>query len=236
MRVKTRSLNFAGNDPASFPPHHSICSISCRFVSPVCPYGSEQSFTSGSPLLVKQFVLLYELRIVLCQLPVMMSVKHSLSGDTSSYGRLHWGQTRQKIHSSLAWPLDVVCWHDMGLGGVWGEEASLQVTTHGSEVFSLKTPWQGNKAKAVIFKHYNHWVHVIHRNWSHLCLQCLGLWSSSRAECSIEHCWRRVWNPSNFVITATQIWHERYMYMILEHTMWSVCTLLGGDHASEVCG
>lgn len=107
-----------------------------------------------------------------------MSVKHSLSGDTSSYRRLHWGQTRQKIHSSLWWPLDVVCWHDMGLGGVWVEEASSEDTAHSLEDFSLKTPWQGNKAKAVILKLHNDWVHAIYRDWSHLCLQRLGLWSS----------------------------------------------------------
>lgn len=35
------------------PPHHSICTASCRFVSPVCPYCSQQSFTSGSPLSCK---------------------------------------------------------------------------------------------------------------------------------------------------------------------------------------
>lgn len=140
-----------------------------------------------------------------------MSVKHSLSGDTSSYRRLHWGQTRQKIHSSLRWPLDVVCWRDMQLGGVWGEEVSSQLTTHSTEDFNLKTPWHGNKAKALILKLHNDWVHVIHRDWSHLCLQCLGPRSSCSqlhrsAEYNIKHCWRSFCNLSSFIITTIQIW------------------------------
>lgn len=144
-----------------------------------------------------------------------MPVKHSLSGDTSCYRRPHWGQTRQKIHSSLWWPLDVVCWRDMRVGGVWGEETSSEDTAHCLEDFSLKAPWQGNKAKAVILKLHNDCVHVIHRDWSHLCLQCLGLWSScsrpplySGAEYNIKHCWRSVWNPSSSIIATTQMCKE----------------------------
>lgn len=173
VRVKTRSSILAGNDPASL-----LCfSLQyLNFLLLLCvPCLPLFRFTSGSPLRCKTVCVVER---ALCQLPMRMPVKHSLSGDTSSYRRLHWGQTRQKIHSSLWWPLDVACWHDMGLGGVWGDEASSGDTAQSPEDFSLKTPWQGNKANTLILKLHNDWVHVIHRDWSHLCLQCLGLWSS----------------------------------------------------------
>ena len=172
VRVKTRRLILAGNDPAS--PLY-IYTASCCFVSPVYPGFSHSSLTSGSPLGCKTVCVVVR---ALCQLPTRMSVKHSLSGDTGSYRRLHWGQTRQKIHSSLWWPLHVVFWRDMGLGGVWGEEASSEDSAPSLEDFGLKTPWQVNKAEAVILKLHNYYVCVLHRDWSHLCLQCLGLWSS----------------------------------------------------------
>lgn len=109
----------------------------------------------------------------------------------------------------------------MGLDGVWGEEASSEDAAHSLEDLSLKMPWQGNKARALILKLHNDWVLVIHRVWSHLCLQRRGLWSSCsrlhsivRAEYNIKHCWRSVWNLSSFINTTMHNMRRR-MYLDL---------------------
>lgn len=120
VRVTTRRSILVGNDPLRFlssPQYLRCCSA---FASIALGRASPPR----RPFLVKQLVLLYKL----CVAKTVMPVKHSLSGDTNSYGRLHWGETRQKIRSSLGWPLDVVFWPDVGLGGVWGEEASSGLT------------------------------------------------------------------------------------------------------------
>lgn len=56
--------------------------------------------------------------------------------------------------------IHVVFWRDMGLRGVWGEEASSEDTAPSLEDFGLKTSWQVNKAEAVILKLHNYYVCV----------------------------------------------------------------------------
>lgn len=208
VHVKTRSPIFACNDPASL-----LCCLHCELLL-LSPDLTLFFFLEALHLWFAP-----PLKNCLCfrVSPVLSCVNsprgrlwniHS-AGDTSSHRRPHWGQTRQKIRSSLRWPLDVVCWHDARLGGVWGEEASSGDTAHCREDFSLKTEWQGNKASAVICALHNDCVYVVHSDWSHLCLQCSGLWSScSRpppyggAEHNITHCWRSAWNLSSSVIAT----------------------------------
>lgn len=54
LHVKTRSSILAGNGLSLL---LSICTVSCCFVSPIYPCSSQQRFTSGPPLVVKQFGL-----------------------------------------------------------------------------------------------------------------------------------------------------------------------------------
>lgn len=80
VRVKTRSPILAGNDPASL--------LSCLHCSPTLLYHHCNPLLfpgSTSPPLrpsaATVFVLRAEPRVVLCQLPPRVPVKHSLSGD-----------------------------------------------------------------------------------------------------------------------------------------------------------
>lgn len=138
------------------PPHCNICTARCCF----CPL-----FT---PILLRRVsppVGLCRKRAQTLFCPVSTAYEDACDAFSQQgyeqLQRLHWGETRQKIHSSLWWPLDVVRWLDIGLGDVWGEEVSSEDTD-----FSLKTSWQGNKARAVIPQLHNDCTHVIHRDWS----------------------------------------------------------------------
>lgn len=81
VHVKTRSPILAGNDPASL--------LSCLHCSPTLLYHHcNPLFFPGStspplrPSAATVFALQAEPRVVLCQLPARVPVKHSLSGDT----------------------------------------------------------------------------------------------------------------------------------------------------------
>lgn len=218
-----------GNDSASL--------LSCSLLylhSSLLPFSRVDSiFLKGtSPLVrpsaVKEAVFDREPSVVLCQFTPRMPVKHSLIGDTSSYRRPHWGQTRQKIHSSLRWPLDVLFWHDMQLGGVWGVED----TVRGLEDLYHKMDWQADKAKAVILNLHPDCVDVIYRDWSHSCLQALGLWSPwsrpplyGSVEHNIKHCCWGVWKMSSSIKTITHM-SKKGCISILKHWVQCVSALM----------
>lgn len=102
LHVKTRRSILMGNDPASLlsssPPYLQssllpLCRVDSVFLQGTSPL--------VRPSAVKEAVFQREPCVVLCQFTPRMSVKHSLVGNTNSFRRPHWGQTRQKIHSSL---------------------------------------------------------------------------------------------------------------------------------------
>lgn len=153
VRVKTRRLILAGNDPAS--PLY-IYTASCCFVSPVYPGFSQRSLTSGSPLGCKTVCVVVR---ALCQLPTRMSVKHSLSGDTGSYRRLHWGQTRQKIHSSLWWPY------------MWYFDVIWDCVVF--EVKRLRQKTQLPVLRISALKHHDKWTKPKLWSWSSIITMCV---------------------------------------------------------------
>ena len=70
---------------------------------------------------------------------------------------------------------------------------------------------------------------VIRRDWSHSCLQALGLWSPwsrpplhSSVQHNIKHCWRRVWKPSSSIRTLKRTAKEGCI-SVRERTEWNVC-------------
>lgn len=72
-------------------------------------------------------------------------------------------------------------------------------------------------------------VDVIHGDWSHSCLQALGLWSPwsrprlyGSVEHNIKHCWRRVWKPSSSIRTIIHTAKEGCV-SVWEHTECNFC-------------
>lgn len=139
-----------------------------------------------------------------CQWGCLWNI-HSAGIQAVTGGRFRDKPGRKSTHpcgDHYMWYVDVIC--DWVLFEV--RRPHQENTAHSLEDFNLKTACQVNKAEAVILKLHNDCVHVIHRDWSHLCLHCLGLWSScshpplySTAEYNIKHCLGSVWNLSHSI-------------------------------------
>lgn len=84
---------------------------------------------------------------------------------------------------------------------------------------------------------------VIYRDWSHSCLQALGLWSPwsrpplyGSVEHNIEHCWRRVWKLSSSIWSIIHTAKERVYLHMKTHWVhvWDHAGVKTGERASCV--
>lgn len=167
VRVKTRSSILAGNDPASllsFLPQYLHC-----WLLLCVPY---------LPLFLSAVLHLW---VTLCCKTVWVVVRAWCRPVSTPYedgcetftqlgykqlqeAALGTNQAENPLIPRVTIRYGMLTWYGTGWCLRWG---GLDV--YSLEDLSLKTPWQGNKAQALILKLHNDWVHVIHRDWSHLC-------------------------------------------------------------------
>lgn len=209
VRVKTRSSILAGNDPASllsFSPKYLHC-----WLLLCVPY---------LPLFLSAVLHLW---VTLCCKTVWVVVRAWCRPVSTPYedvcetftqlgykklwkAALGTNQAENPLIPGVTIRYGMLTWYGTGWCLRWGG-----LVVYSLEDLSLKTPWQVNKAKALILKLHNDWVHVIHRDWSHLCctvrsvilMRSSALYSS--AEYNIKHCWRSVWNLSSFIMQCLNV-------------------------------
>lgn len=121
----------------------------------VCPISTPPALSYTSPLVCLSCAIVcvgVQALFILCQLPALIPVKHSLNRDTAVTG----GCTGDKPCRKSTHPRGdhYIFFDDMILGGKMLEVKRARQKTQSSG-FQAYMSWQGNKAKAVILKFHN---------------------------------------------------------------------------------